>query len=771
MRVVSSTVPISGKFGVTEETFVSASGPKPAFLNGGGELGDLIARFDWSNTSLGPLSDWPAYLKTSVALALRSTLPIVMLWGEDGVMIYNDGYAQFAGMRHPRSLGAKVREAWPEVADFNDTIIKTVLGGKTLSYRDQQLTLERNGVAEQVYLNLDYSPVVDEDGVAVATIVFVVETTQKVSAERQVRNERERLKQMFGQAPSFMALLSGSDHVFELANRGYLQLIGHREVVGKSVRDALPDIGGQGYYELLDRVYETGEPFVGSALTVALQRTPDAPPEERFVDFVYQPIRDENDAVTGIFVEGIDITERVVAERSVRASEGQFRTFAEAMPNHVWTSPPSGQLDWFNNRVYEYSGTTEGELDGAGWTKLVHPDDLSGAGEAWAHSLQTGAPYDVEFRLRRFDGTYRLHIARAVLIRGDDGSPLRWIGTNTDIEDQRQAYQRFLDSERRLRLSQDAAGIASMEIDIASGELIGSRMFWDLFGLPPAESVHTSVVEALVLPADKDIRSSHETRKSGTATPNVEYRIRRADNGEVRWISRHMEFLNDDHGKPVKIFGALRDITEQKEAQARQVLLTHELEHRIKNILATVSAIASQTLRGDDMDASRASFHERLRALADAHDLLTRTQWTSASLQTVIASAISPFPADRIVVGGPPAVLGPKRALSLALAINELGTNSLKYGALSAPDGQVNIKWSKETGESGEALIVLSWLESGGPPVVAPTRRGFGRFLIERVLAADFGGTVRIEFATGGVECTLRAPWPELKAPNEAKSL
>jgi len=288
--------------GVTEVALVPARGSKPAFLNGGGELGDLIAGYDWSKTSLGPLSGWPGHLKTSVALALRSTVPIVMLWGEDGVMIYNDGYAGFAGLRHPRSLGAKVREAWPEVADFNDNVIKTVLAGNTLSYRDQPLTLERNGVAEQVYLNLDYSPVVDEGGIPVATIVFVVETTQKVWAERQVQNERERLKQMFGQAPSFMALLSGPDHVFELANRGYLQLIGHREVVGKPIREALRDLGGQGYFELLDRVYETGEPFLGNALTVALQRTPDSPPEERFVDFVYQPIRDENDDITGIFV-------------------------------------------------------------------------------------------------------------------------------------------------------------------------------------------------------------------------------------------------------------------------------------------------------------------------------------------------------------------------------------------------------------------------------------------------------------------------------------
>ena len=229
-------------------------------------------------------------------------------------------------------------------------------------------------------------------------------------------------------------------------------------------------------------------------------------------------------------------------------------------------------------------------------------------------------------------------------IRDADGKVTKWIGTNTDIDDQKQAVQALRESERRLQLSQNAAGIAALELDIASGTVIGSEGFWDLWGLSPRESVHISVLENIVLPEDKDVRSTPETRRQGTAVPNVEYRIRRPDTGEIRWLSRNIDFVHDETGKPIKMFGVMQDITERKEAQARQKMLTHELEHRIKNILAMVSAIASQTLRNTDIDTARATFNERLRALANAHDILNSTRWTGASIDEVIENSISPLP-------------------------------------------------------------------------------------------------------------------------------
>src|SRR5579883_2617980 len=134
------------------------------FLLRGGATGELIARRDWSRTSLGPIEAWPQSLKTTLGLLLHSPVPIVLLWGPEGVMLYNDAYSVFAGGRHPTLLGSKVREGWPEVADFNDRVMKTGLAGGVLQFKDQELTLYRNGQPEQVFMNLDYSPVFGEDG-------------------------------------------------------------------------------------------------------------------------------------------------------------------------------------------------------------------------------------------------------------------------------------------------------------------------------------------------------------------------------------------------------------------------------------------------------------------------------------------------------------------------------------------------------------------------------------------------------------------------------
>ena len=148
-------------------TTTDASGTAPTesnFLVGGGEMAAVIRSFDWAKTPLGPIDQWPNALKTAIGSMLMSPVPIVTLWGEDGIMLYNDAYSVFAGGRHPQLLGSKVREGWPEVADFNDNVMKTCLGGGTLSYKDWELTLHRHGQPEQVWMNLDYSPIMDGHG-------------------------------------------------------------------------------------------------------------------------------------------------------------------------------------------------------------------------------------------------------------------------------------------------------------------------------------------------------------------------------------------------------------------------------------------------------------------------------------------------------------------------------------------------------------------------------------------------------------------------------
>ena len=290
------------------------------FLSGGGEAAEIIASFDWAATPLGPIESWPASLKSTIALILRSPVPIVTLWGEDGVMIYNDGYSAFAGGRHPNLFGSKVREGWPEVADFNDSIMKVGLAGETLAYRDFPLTLYRHGgKPEQVWLNLDYSPILGEDGRPAGVIAIVIEITDKVRIERELEAERKSLRLMFEQAPGFIAMLSGPEHRFTMVNEAYRTLVATRDVIGRTVAEALPEVVEQDFVRLLDQVHASGEPYIGRGAPVNLQHGPDGVLAERYLDFIYQPIVADEGATTGIFIQGHDVTEHHQTERAIRA--------------------------------------------------------------------------------------------------------------------------------------------------------------------------------------------------------------------------------------------------------------------------------------------------------------------------------------------------------------------------------------------------------------------------------------------------------------------
>ncbi len=282
------------------------------------------------------------------------------------------------------------------------------------------------------------TPLRDVDGSHLGFLKIARDRTIERQADEWMTKDLERLRQMFDQAPGFMAILSSSNHVFDLVNSAYLQLIGHRDVLGKPARQALPDIDGQGFFEILDEVFSSGRAFTGSAMELYIQRSPGAERERRFIDLVYQPVRNFGGEVIGIFCQGTDVTDRILAEAAIRSRDAQFEALAEAMPNHVWTSGPDGLLGWFNRQTYEYSGAPPGTLDGKGWASLVHPEDVAQAGRRWAAALEAKAIYETEFRLRRYDGVYRWHLARALPIRNESGDVIRWIGTNTDIEDQKE---------------------------------------------------------------------------------------------------------------------------------------------------------------------------------------------------------------------------------------------------------------------------------------------------------------------------------------------
>jgi signal transduction histidine kinase len=295
-----------------------------------GEMGRRCREMDWAATPLGPVEGWPQSLCTAAGMVLASAFPSIVLWGPELIQIYNDGYIPVHGAKHPLGLGQPTREVWPEVWHINEPLFERALRGETVALKDAPYSLARRGPdhpPDSVYVDLSFSPIPDESGDVGGVLVTLVDTTMEV-AHRELQAEqarllqeldleRERLAFVFEQAPAFLAVLRGPQHTFELANPAYYGLVGHRELVGKPVREALPEVEGQGFVELLDGVLETGEPFVGREVPAVLARTPGAPPEERFIDLTYMPLVEADGTRSGVIAHGTDVTGSVLSRREV----------------------------------------------------------------------------------------------------------------------------------------------------------------------------------------------------------------------------------------------------------------------------------------------------------------------------------------------------------------------------------------------------------------------------------------------------------------------
>jgi PAS domain S-box-containing protein len=627
----------------------------PLFLAASGEMPAMIAAHDWSG-SLGPVANWPQSLKAIVGFLLRSPVPMVLLWGSHGYMIYNDAYSIFAGGRHPELLGKKVREGWPEVADFNDNVMDVGLAGGTLAYKDQELTLHRTGKPEQVWMNLDYSPVIDESGRPGGVIAIVVETTERILAERRQAHAAQRQRRQFEQAPGFIIVMNGPEHVVEFVNDTHRRVFGSDNWVGKTIREAFPSLDGQGFFELLDRVYETGENYEAQNAEIRYRRSADEPEEIRYLTFIYASITDENGEIVGIFCDGFDVTQAHLAqvalrnsEAALRESEAQFRTFAQAMANQVWAATPEGQLDWFNERTLEFSGLGFDDLVSDKWTTIVHPSDVQAAGMAWARAVSTGETYETEFRLRRADGVYRWHIARAVSLRDESGAITGWIGTNTDIHEQKVSAAALLELnatlERKIIERTQARGQTWRVTPDLMGALNSKGYFetsnpaWQtILGWSEEEVASFSIFE-LLHPDDVE-RTREGFNLTQIGQPAIRFPNRyRCKDGSYRWIS----WVGVPEEGMVYCVG--RDITEEVAAQdklmeAQEALrqsqkmeavgqLTGGIAHDFNNLLQGISGSLdrvqhriAQGRLGDVDRFVKAAIESANRAAALTHRLL-----------------------------------------------------------------------------------------------------------------------------------------------------
>ena len=313
------------------------------------------------------------------------------------------------------------------------------------------------------------------------------------------------------------------------------------------------------------------------------------------------------------------------------------------------------------------------------------------------------------------------------------------------------------ENEERLRLVQAAGRVGSFDWNIRTGEIWRSAEYLEIQGLAQDLGVqgrYSDQWQERLHPEDRErvVAGFREDLARGGYFEHV-YRIIRPDNGETRWIENRGRVDLDADGKPQRLLSAQTDITARKQDELRLRLLVNELNHRVKNTLATVQSIATQTLRNaTSLAKAQEDFEHRLLALARAHDILTRRGWAGADLSEIVAVATEAF-AERTVVRGGPTPLPPQTAVSLAMALHELAVNAIKYGALSAAGGRVEVEWRVALGR-----LTLSWRERDGPPVRPPSRRGFGSRLIQEGLAHELGGEVSIDYRPEGVVCVIRAP-------------
>jgi PAS domain S-box-containing protein len=539
-------------------------------------MGVLIRSHDWASTPLGPPESWPAPLRTAIRLILNTGHPMYIWWGPELRCFYNDAYRRSIGIeRHPASLGQPGRKVWDEIWDIIGPQIDQVMSGRGATWNENHLVpITRNGVREDVYWTYSYSPIDDQHaphGVG-GVLVVCSETTHQVLAKMRLETETDRLRGMFDQAPGFMALLSGPDHVFQATNTAYLQLIGHRNLIGKPVRDAVPEAEGQGFLDLLDEVYRSGEAYVGRGIAVELQRLPGAPTELRHLDFVYQPVSDPNGQVTGIFVEGSDVTDRQRAEAALRETEQKFEAITNSIDQMIWSTRADGYHDYYNDRWYEFTGMPAGSTDGEAWNGMFHPDDQERAWATWRNSLETGEPYHIEYRLRHHSGEYRWVLGRAQCVRDEKGRVARWFGTCTDIQEIVEARDLLRNSREQLESmvqerTRERNRVWEMSSDLFAimdfdGHLRAINPAWtSTLGFDEATLLSRDV-QVQVHPEDQDaIQEVVERLRRGETIASFEDRLRHSD-GSWRSISWALVPEGD-------VFYAVgRDVTAERHAAA-----------------------------------------------------------------------------------------------------------------------------------------------------------------------------------------------------------
>jgi two-component sensor histidine kinase len=407
--------------------------------------------------------------------------------------------------------------------------------------------------------------------------------------------------------------------------------------------------------------------------------------------------------------------------------------------------------------------------DLAAMVETIHPEDRDNVmAQFWA-AVGTAANFRFEFRLS--SDALRWVTAEGSIVRDADGRPVLVRGITHDITERKNAELALADRDAQLWLAAKAGRVGSFAIDVRTGKVQNSPGYATLHGLPdgtqefPLDEWRSRVhpddlgrIDALRRQAFAEQRSEQ----------NLEYRIVSSD-GRVRWIETRTLASYDSSGRAARVVGVDIDITERKRAEEQQNMLIAELDHRVKNVLASVTVIAKRTSESkssttDFIDA----LERRIQSMAGAHDLLSRSRWQEVALGHLVERELAPYAtADNSMVDGPYIGLRVKEAEAVSTVLHELATNAAKHGALSTPQGRVSVFWCRLPNGGVPPRIRLEWREHGGPAVGTTAQPGYGTSIIRDLIPYELGGTVDLVRDSNGVRCTIEiaAEVPQGRVP------
>ena len=462
-----------------------------------------------------------------------------------------------------------------------------------------------------------------------------------------------------------------------------------------------------------------------------------------------------------------DITERKHAEQALAERDAQLAIAGKiALVGSFTFDIGSGKMQ-ISQGYAAIHDLPEGavETSRTDWRARVHRDDLPRLDANLQRDIDgRRSEHHCDYRIIRPGGEIRWIEARSFISYDRDGAALRIVGANIDVTARKEAERVLADRTLQLALAGKAGLVGSYAYDPDTDMMQVSEGYSAIHGLPEGTVESTrSEWKSRAHPGDlariETLR--HQAFQEQRGEYNAEYRIVRSS-GEVRWIKSRSFISYDDDGSPQRVIGVNIDITERKRSQKHQRALVAELDHRVKNVLATVSAVAAHTLdASSSMNHFVTALDGRIRSMASAHELLSIRRWQGIPLAVLVRRELAPYAtSNNIEVDGPEVMLSAEAGQAMAMVVHELVTNAAKHGALSVPSGRVSVRWYRKL--NGSAQFVLVWRETGGPTVETPKRFGYGTGVIRELIPYELGGTVDVSFAPDGVRCRLEIPFDRL---------